>query len=234
VYRFDYFFAYTNGMYQVKRGEPALGVPLAEYVHQNIVNPMTDNLHEVVYQTSSLLSSTSISTPPSIPSSIASQVDRSLKSYPMLTDLLRISNSQIDMASLIKRPDEIYESENEWVGREYVANAANAAGGDDVMNGEKKANAAVGLNGKIEFDSPEVLKHVLDYTAETIDVLNQRIRDLGDVKMKQEGDEEDPVVRKLRLNLLALTKRAPLDKIALLPKELVPVHIRHFVPTIAS
>jgi bromodomain-containing protein 7/9 len=149
----------------------------------------------------------------------------------MLSDLLRISNSQIDMASLIKRPDEIYESENEWVGREYVPNTAIV---DDVMNGEKKANAVVGLNGKIEFDSPEVLKHVLDYTAEKIDVLNQRIRDAGDVKMKRNGDEEDPAVRKLRLNLLALAKRAPLDKIALLPKELVPVHIRHFVPTIAS
>ncbi|KAF8196969.1 hypothetical protein BJ912DRAFT_1030533 [Pholiota molesta] len=45
---------------------------------------------------------------------------------------------------------------------------------------------------------------------------------------------EDPAVRNLRLNLLALAKRAPLDIIARLPKDLVPEHIRHFVPTLGS
>jgi len=45
--------------------------------------------------------------------------------------------------------------------------------------------------------------------------------------------EEDARLRELRLNLLALAKRAPLDKIQRLPAELVPEHIRHFVPTVA-
>jgi bromodomain-containing protein 7/9 len=45
---------------------------------------------------------------------------------------------------------------------------------------------------------------------------------------------EDPVLRNLRLNLLALAKRAPLDTIARLPKDLVPEHIRHFVPTLGA
>jgi len=45
---------------------------------------------------------------------------------------------------------------------------------------------------------------------------------------------EDPVLRNLRLNLLALAKRAPLDTIARLPKDLVPEHIRHFVPTLGT
>lgn len=44
--------------------------------------------------------------------------------------------------------------------------------------------------------------------------------------------EEDPTLRKLRLNLLALAKRAPLDTIARLPLELVPEHIRHYIPTL--
>ena len=47
-----------------------------------------------------------------------------------------------------------------------------------------------------------------------------------------EDTGEDPVLRNLRLNLLALAKRAPLDTIARLPKDLVPEHIRHFVPTL--
>ncbi|KAF9530721.1 hypothetical protein CPB83DRAFT_762505 [Crepidotus variabilis] len=45
---------------------------------------------------------------------------------------------------------------------------------------------------------------------------------------------EDPSLRSLRLNLLALAKRAPLDTIARLPKDLVPEHIRHFVPTFGT
>ena len=44
-------------------------------------------------------------------------------------------------------------------------------------------------------------------------------------------EDEDPVLKKLRLNLLALAKRAPLDQIMKLPPELVPAHLRHIVPT---
>ena len=44
-------------------------------------------------------------------------------------------------------------------------------------------------------------------------------------------EAEDPILKKLRLNLLALAKRAPLDQIMKLPPELVPAHLRHIVPT---
>ncbi|KAI0750376.1 hypothetical protein C8Q74DRAFT_364477 [Fomes fomentarius] len=44
-------------------------------------------------------------------------------------------------------------------------------------------------------------------------------------------NEEEPAMKKLRLNLLALAKRAPLDQIMKLPPELVPAHLRHIVPT---
>ncbi|KAF8129883.1 hypothetical protein EV363DRAFT_1584466 [Boletus edulis] len=43
--------------------------------------------------------------------------------------------------------------------------------------------------------------------------------------------EEDALVKRLRMNLLALAKRAPLDRIARLPIELVPESIRAIVPT---
>ncbi|KAI0643446.1 hypothetical protein C8Q79DRAFT_979029 [Trametes meyenii] len=49
-----------------------------------------------------------------------------------------------------------------------------------------------------------------------------------------EPADEDPVLKKLRLNLLALAKRAPLDQIMKLPPELVPAHLRHIVPTTSS
>jgi len=55
-----------------------------------------------------------------------------------------------------------------------------------------------------------------------------------ELKLQSEnGDEENPRLRDLRLNLLALAKRAPLDKIQRLPAELVPEHIRHYVPIVA-
>ncbi|KAG6331646.1 hypothetical protein ID866_7442 [Astraeus odoratus] len=44
--------------------------------------------------------------------------------------------------------------------------------------------------------------------------------------------DEDPFLKRVRLNLVALAKRAPLDKIARLPAELVPESIRGMVPTI--
>ncbi|KAH9940042.1 uncharacterized protein BXZ73DRAFT_43030 [Epithele typhae] len=69
----------------------------------------------------------------------------------------------------------------------------------------------------------------------------------GDVVMKTGAEEaatadgikaqapaaavEDAVLKQLRLNLLALAKRAPLDQIMKLPPELVPAHLRHIVPT---
>ena len=52
--------------------------------------------------------------------------------------------------------------------------------------------------------------------------------------LKPIQDEEDATLKRLRLNLLALAKRAPLDSIARIPVDLVPEHIRHVVPTIES
>ena len=45
------------------------------------------------------------------------------------------------------------------------------------------------------------------------------------------NEEEDPLMKRLRLNLLALAKRAPVNKIAKVPAELVPERIRGIVPT---
>lgn len=47
-------------------------------------------------------------------------------------------------------------------------------------------------------------------------------------------EDHEPLLKKLRLNLLALAKRAPLDTVATLPADLVPAHIRAYVPTLAT
>ena len=53
-----------------------------------------------------------------------------------------------------------------------------------------------------------------------------------DVTTPHAPDDEDPLMRRVRLNLIALAKRAPLDKIARLPAALVPESIRDMVPTV--
>jgi bromodomain-containing protein 7/9 len=87
-----------------------------------------------------------------------------------------------------------------------------------------------------EMEGPEELSEVLDYVAGVIVELDKRNRANGnEVKRDLDSSEsEDPLIRNLRLNLLALAKRAPLDTIARLPMDLVPEHIRHFVPTLAT
>ncbi|KAG6908536.1 hypothetical protein DXG01_004307 [Tephrocybe rancida] len=111
------------------------------------------------------------------------------------------------------------------------------------------------LNGEdvdYELEGPDELREVMDYVAGVIVELDRKIKDGGaqtsakapvshsegatEIKVEEQADdkssEEDAVIRDLRLNLLALAKRAPLDTIARLPKDLVPEHIRHFVPTL--
>jgi len=89
-----------------------------------------------------------------------------------------------------------------------------------------------------------MLKYVMNHAADAIVALDAR-REAGDLKLKPQvdvkGNEEetaegieDAGLRALRLNLLALAKRAPLDKIQRLPADLVPEHIRQFVPTVPS
>lgn len=124
-----------------------------------------------------------------------------------LAALLQIHTHKIDMAALIHTPAELDQSETEWAGKGLAHNG------------------------------PPEMNVVLDYVADAICHL-QAERD-GLVKVEadvgmDEGTGESAVVRNLRLNLLALVKRAPLDTIARLPVDLVPEHIRQFVPTLTS
>ena len=92
-------------------------------------------------------------------------------------------------------------------------------------------------------DSLEVIEYALNTGADAIldlsDRLSDRMQATGDVKSSNTassgvGDSEDPMIKKLRLNLLAIAKRAPLDRIGRVPADLVPQHIRHIVPTLST
>lgn len=260
-----------------------LGMSLAKWVEVNIVDPLTQGRHSLIRETALELARLHDGKPtlslglgqsafplhlsPNLPpdpraGTIHTQILASLHFFPSLllalSSLTHIKTQKIDMGSLIKTPNELFVSEEEWFGKgikERKAKAKDQSGAhEDKMSVDESAKTAAGPNTvkeeeeeapdviskpratEYEVEGPEELSEVLDYVAGVIVELDKRTRENGNgVKRNLESSEsEDPVTRNLRLNLLALAKRAPLDTIARLPMDLVPEHIRHFVPTLAT
>ena len=233
-------------------------MPLADYVETYIVAPLTNGLHNVLRSAAQHLLELSPVSPP--PNHIASQVDLSLNTYPSawraVTQLKQVTSEAIDMAALIRLPAELFLSETEWAGaqwkeerdKETKDEKARAMGLDRpdgqgaseylafAIKSHQESQAQDNPNGSSGYtqEVPEMLQYVLDHAADIIVDLDARRED-GTLNLKLESGkgEEDARLRTLRLNLLALAKRAPLDKIQRLPVELVPEHIRQFVPTVA-
>lgn len=259
---------------------------LAKWVEVNIVDPLTQGRHSLIRETAlelaRAISSTakpslssgstqplSLHLTPNLPTdprtgTIPTQILASLHFYPSvllaLSSLVHINVQKIDMGSLIRTPDELFVSEEEWVGKKIKERKVRAKSQNGTMNVDQPAKTAAGVGvdnipgpkavkkeeeeaapaeiskrrtTEYEMEGPEELSEVLDYVAGVIAELDKRNR--NEVKKDLDSSEsEDPLIRNLRLNLLALAKRAPLDTIARLPMDLVPEHIRHFVPTLTT
>jgi len=122
---------------------------------------------------------------------------------------------------------------------EFDEDSSMQVDGDKMTDHSSLDNATSASNPEAE--SPEELAEVLDYVADLITELNRRMKDTEDkspLLMELSASDtnltlgEDAAMRNLRLNLLALAKRAPLDTIARLPLELVPEHIRPCISTL--
>lgn len=113
---------------------------------------------------------------------------------------------------------------------EHAANeiARLARGGQPSADGDVKPVVKTDSDGDVEMKT-EVEDEGTSTDAASVPVAAES--SAGKAEDQGEGDGEDPALRKLRLNLLALAKRAPLDQIMKLPPELVPAHLRHIVPT---
>ncbi|KAF7760715.1 hypothetical protein Agabi119p4_10124 [Agaricus bisporus var. burnettii] len=251
--------------------ELELGMSLVNYV-QNIVDELTEGRHSLLRETAEHLQLLSLNplTKVETNSVVADQTAASLHLVPQasiaLQALLQIKLQKIDMSALINKPEELFLSEEEWAGKSLrvkrkemeekanvsVRKRAKASVDGDAMtleeNDEKQADRETcSNNGAFELEGPEELAGVLEYVANLIVVLNQRVSGItvGPHVVQASSEEhsdaitklatpEDPTLRNLRLNLLALAKRAPLDMIARLPLELVPEHIRHYIPMLDS
>lgn len=110
----------------------------------------------------------------------------------------------LDLGSLISAPNELFDAENVWVATGMKEDAA-------------------------------VLARALDHTAHLLEQLHTRRAGAGPGEADENGvKEQRDLETELRMNLIALAKRAPLDQIAKIPQELVPPHLRHVIPTIGS
>ncbi|KAG6899409.1 hypothetical protein C0993_010472 [Termitomyces sp. T159_Od127] len=261
----------------------ALGMPVTTWVEQEIIDPLTEGRHSLLRETAIELARQKLRPSHQNPSEkhftyLFDYVRNSLQLYPVvaaaLVLLMQIETQKIDMGALIRTPDELFQSEEEWAGKVFRENrrARKKEDGkslDDTHHQETEEPektwmdvdaSSINPNGEdvdYEPEGPEELRQVMDYVAGVLIDLDKRIKAISTSSMslasthvpsldtqdcleirgkdrETEDASEDPVLRNLRLNLLALAKRAPLDTIARLPKDLVPEHIRHFVPTLSS
>ncbi|PCH34908.1 hypothetical protein WOLCODRAFT_133656 [Wolfiporia cocos MD-104 SS10] len=98
----------------------ALGMPLATWVARHVLDPLTDGRHRTLTEATAYLSD--IARLSSLSPSVAQQLSLSLRAYPRvaaaLADVLRTTRAEkVDMAALIRHPEELYEVEGRWLGK---------------------------------------------------------------------------------------------------------------------
>jgi bromodomain-containing protein 7/9 len=124
--------------------------------------------------------------------------------------------TQLDLGSLISAPNELFDAENAWVG---------AGANEDSAVLARALDHATHLLEQLQQQHAQRARTGAGAEGMDVDVEPEEKESTGS---KERRDLET----ELRMNLIALAKRAPLDQIARMPSELVPPHLRHVVPTI--
>ncbi|KAJ7101407.1 hypothetical protein B0H15DRAFT_927204 [Mycena belliarum] len=193
---------------------PPLGCTLPAWVAENVVGPLTEGRHDLLRRTALELAASKAPVKSEddnmdddkLPAAVAAALHVRPRAAAALAALLQIQAHKLDMGALIRSPIEVTQSQEEWAGK-----------------GLPLTSGPVEMNG------------VLDYVAGVICRLQAERDAAAPVKLEAGGPVgESTLLRNLRLNLLALVQRAPVDTIARLPVDLVPEHIRQFVPTLSS
>ena len=184
------------------RGSLNAYTALAEYVDTVLVNELTGGGHRTMEA--------------ALAGAPVPVEDEQQKNLPSTSTPVVLPPTQLDLGSLISAPNELFDAENAWVGAGAHEDSA-------------------------------VLARALDHATHLLEQLQQRQARSGDAVRAEgimdvdvdvesdhppEGEGRGDLETELRMNLIALAKRAPLDQIARMPSELVPPHLRHVVPTI--
>ncbi|KAI3618617.1 bromodomain containing 7 [Moniliophthora roreri] len=221
--------------------------PLAKWAEQKVVDSLTAARHALIRETARRLANLP-QNPRDITDPLTAQVYRSLHVYPAasnaLVALLQIRAHKIDMGALIKSPEELFASERVLVAK-IIPPKDTAAMDIDLPASEgdgDMSSAAVSVQAAGMLETPEELDQVLAQVAKVILESNIKVKASRnpapgkgttptDTDLKSmENVTEDNELKDIRLNLLALAKRAPIDTIARLPRDLFPESIRQLVP----
>jgi len=190
----------------------AEGFPLENWVEDNLVDSITEGRHRLVQKIVHQV--TTKSGEPSDPSAsdISEDIRRSLDVYPQQGDLIAALGSQIDIQNLVNRPLELAQAELEWSGAAFKQARRQRREASGTLTIDNPMSALVApssqdVTNDADKDDHEVLDHALDYSRQRLLQLIQS----DSAKKAQPSGVEDPYTRDLRMNLLALSKRVPLQ-----------------------
>lgn len=189
----------------------ALGMPLAHYVSQHVLDPLTGGLHSVLASAFSALRDAEHLA--HAPDPVRSQIPLSLNVRPAAERAIATLTARLDMTPLIRAPDELYRVESLWAGHalreerqrrkeeEEQARSDAAAFLKFAIEQHQEAQAQTGAGGpaggaaqkaSVPDEDPEILRHVLGIVADTIDGM---IRERAGVKDEaEEKSVEDAAV----------------------------------------
>ena len=191
--------------------ESGEGFPLEDWVEDNIVDSITEGrqklIQKIVHQ---------VATRPDEPldpsaSGISEDIHRSLDVYPQQGDLIAALSSQVDIQNLVNRPLELAQAELEWSGAAFKQARRQRKGALGTLTIDNPMSALVAPSQDVvddaDKDDREVLDHALEYGRQRLLQLMQS----EPAKDPKTTGVEDPYTRDLRMNLLALSKRVPLQ-----------------------
>lgn len=235
-----------------------LGMTLAEWALRTSVAPLTHGRLSLLASAAKRLAHP---TDPasSVPPAVQTQLDTSATLFPHLTLLLlamrQILTQPIDLAHLLKAPEELLgvhmeqakakrkrepTGDDGGVHAKKIKREDSGEGGADDKQAMDVDEAAKSDDDDDEPDAPR-MRRVPDFasaaefsvalkeSAETIVTLEQKRAKLN---VKPAGAPVDEnLLEQLRVGLLRLARAVPVDQLAKLPPELVPMEIRHIVPT---
>jgi len=188
------------------------GFPLEDWVEGNIVDSITEGRHRLVQKIARQVATGSNEPTDTSASDISEDIRRSLDVYPQQGDLIAALSSQIDIQNLVNRPLELAQAESEWSGTAFKQARRQQKEASGTLTIDNPMSALVAPSSQdasndTDKDDHEVLEHALEYSRQRLLQLMQS--DL--TKNAQTSGVEDPYTRDLRMNLLALSKRVPLQ-----------------------
>ena len=214
---------------QDRRPCPELGgLTLAKWVEREVVDTLTQGRHSLLREAAAELARLPAGEVDSdldslrqdlsgLESSgdVRTQVWRSLHVYPRaaltLAALRRLAMHKIDMAALIRTPEELFESEKVWVGKVFrerrrcarakqqpLETPAGQVSDQETCGTRGEEEDGRGESGKEEdstLEGPEELKEVMEYVVGVILDLDRRIREGGGTtgfELKVEDSDSAP------------------------------------------